>query len=145
MTSNARGPVISVILAVSDAAAAAQGYAKGLGATELWNLGGVVALTVEGAPFFLGEPARNGWNTPSECGTRTVRFEVFVDDPDTFIERAVAAGADGSICMRPRLPALLADEWPGWDGNQGRAGAAGHRHDRHHLAVHRQRAERPIV
>jgi PhnB protein len=27
---------------------------------------------------------------------RTVRVEVFVDDPDGFIERAVTAGADGS-------------------------------------------------
>jgi hypothetical protein len=26
-----------------------------------------------------------------------VRVEVFVDDPDSFIERAVAAGANGSV------------------------------------------------
>jgi PhnB protein len=63
----------------------------------LWNLGGVVGLTVQGAPFFLGEPENNGWDTPTAVGTRTVRVEVFVDDPDSFIERAVAAGADGSV------------------------------------------------
>jgi PhnB protein len=97
MTSTARGPVISLMLAVSDATAAAQWYTEALGATELWNLGGVVGLTIGGAPFFLGEPADNGWNTPVTAGTRTVRVEVFVDDPDTFIERAVAAGADGSV------------------------------------------------
>ena len=57
MISDAQGPVISVMLAVPDAAAAARWYARGLGATELWDLGGVVGLTVEGAPFFLGEPA----------------------------------------------------------------------------------------
>ncbi len=91
------GPVISVMLAVTDAAAAARWYTQSLGAIELWNLGSVVGLTVEGAPFFLGEPANNGWDTPAACGTRTVRVEVFVDDPDSFIERAVAAGADGSI------------------------------------------------
>jgi PhnB protein len=91
------GPVISVMLAVPDATAAAQWYAQALGATELWNMGGVVGLTVEGAPFFLGEPANNGWDTPSAAGTRTVRVEVFVDDPDSFIRRAVAAGADGSL------------------------------------------------
>jgi len=85
------------MLAVPDATAAARWYAQSLGATELWNLGSVVGLTVEGAPFFLGEPANNDWDTPAECGTRTVRVEVFVDDPDSFIERAVAAGADGSI------------------------------------------------
>lgn len=97
MPPNVYGPVISVMLAVPDASAAAQWYAKGVGASELWNLGSVVGLTVEGAPFFLGEPANNGWDTPAACGTRTVRVEVFVDDPDSFVERALAAGADGSI------------------------------------------------
>jgi hypothetical protein len=33
-------------------------------------------LTVEGAPFFLGEPANNGWNTPADAGTRTARVEL---------------------------------------------------------------------
>ena len=96
MTSDRDGPVISVMLAVPDASAAARWYAQALGAVELWDLGGVVGLTVEGAPFFLGEPERNGWDTPADAGTRTVRVEVFVDDPDRFVERAVAAGADGS-------------------------------------------------
>jgi PhnB protein len=97
MTSDTHGPVISLMLAVADAQAAAQWYARALGATELWNLGGVVGLTVQGAPLFLGEPANNGWDTPATLGSRTVRVEVFVDDPDSFIERAVAAGAEGSI------------------------------------------------
>ena len=97
MTSDTHGPVISLMLAVADAQAAAQWYARALGATQLWNLGGVVGLTVQGAPFFVGEPAHNGWDTPAALGSRTVRVEVFVDDPDSFIERAVAAGADGSI------------------------------------------------
>jgi uncharacterized glyoxalase superfamily protein PhnB len=93
----AAGPSISVMLAVEDASAAAQWYAKALGATELWNLGSVVGLSVDGAPFFLGEPANNRWDTPEDLGSRTVRVEVFVDDPDAFIARAVAAGADGSF------------------------------------------------
>ena len=97
MTSYTHRPVISLMLAVSDAAAAARWYERALGATELWNLGSVVGLAVAGAPFFLGEPANNGWNTPTALGTRTVRVEVFVDDPDSFIERAVASGADGSL------------------------------------------------
>jgi PhnB protein len=95
MASDTHGPVISVMLAVPDAAAAAEWYTRALGATVLWSLGSVVGLTVEEAPFFLGEPAQNGWDTPTALGTRTVRVEVFVDDPDSFIERAVAAGADG--------------------------------------------------
>ena len=97
MTPEARGPVISLMLAVPDAAAAAAWYAQALGATELWNLGGVVGLTIADAPFFLGEPENNGWDTPAAAGTRTARVEVFVDNPDVFIERAVAAGADGSV------------------------------------------------
>ena len=97
MTAEAHPPVISVMLAVPDATAAAQWYTEGLGATELWNLGGVVGLTVEGAPFFLGEPENNRWDTPASLGSRTVRVEVFVDDPDSFIARAVAAGADGGV------------------------------------------------
>jgi PhnB protein len=97
MTSDARAPVISVMLAVADATAAAEWYARALGARELWNLGSVIGLTVEGAPFFLGEPANNRWETPVALGTRTVRVEVFVDDPDSFIARAVAAGADAGF------------------------------------------------
>ena len=90
-------PIISVMLAVEDASAAARWYAQAMGATELWNLGSVVGLTVEGAPFFLGEPANNRWDTPTTVGTRTVSVEVFVDDPDSFIARAVAEGADGTF------------------------------------------------
>ncbi len=90
------GPVVSVMLAVADAGAAARWYQDALGATVLWDVGGVVGLSIGGAPLFLGEPAANGWATPADAGTRTVRVEVFVDDPDAFVARAVAAGADGS-------------------------------------------------
>lgn len=89
-------PVVSVMLAVPDAGAAARWYAEALGATELWNLGSVVGLSLAGAAFFLGEPASNGWQTPHAAGTRTVRVELFVDDPDAVVARAVAAGADGN-------------------------------------------------
>ena len=97
MPSAVSDPVISLMLAVSNARAAAAWYARALGATELWNLGSVIGLSIAGAPLFLGEPENNGWDTPGAVGTRTVRIEVFMDDPDTFIERAVAAGADGSV------------------------------------------------
>ena len=95
-----RPPVISVMLAVPDAPLAAQWYVEALGARELWNLGSVIGLSVEGAPFFLGQPEGNGWETPAAVGTRTVRVEVFVDDPDAFVARAVAAGADGRDQVR---------------------------------------------
>ena len=44
-----------------------------------------------------GEPPDDRLIAGPEAGTRTVRVEVFTADPDGFIERAVAAGADGSI------------------------------------------------
>ena len=88
-------PTISVMLAVPDAAAASAWYARALGATELWNLGSVVGLEIEGAAFFIAEPESNGWETPGKLGAPTCRAEVFCDDPDAFVARAVEAGADG--------------------------------------------------
>nr|WP_246281172.1 VOC family protein [Cellulomonas humilata] len=85
------------MLAVPDAGAAARWYAQAVGATTLWDLGSVVGLSIAGAPFFLGQPEGNGWDTPAGLGGRTVRVEIFVDDPDRLIARAVAAGADGSV------------------------------------------------
>lgn len=70
VTSQSDRPVISVMLAVSDAAAAAAWYARALGAGELWNLGSVVGLEIAGVPFLLGEPDDNGWNTPERWGCR---------------------------------------------------------------------------
>ena len=89
--------VISLMLAVTDAAAAVEWYKRALGATELWNLGSVVGLEIEDARFFLAEPARNHWNSPGEIGTTTVRVELFCDDPDAVIARALNEGATGSL------------------------------------------------
>jgi PhnB protein len=93
----ARGPVISLMLAVPDAAAAVQWYERALGAAQLWNLGSVVGMTLDGAPFFVGEPAKNRWESPTVLGITSVRVEVFTDDPDAFVARAVRAGADGGF------------------------------------------------
>ncbi|MFD0578162.1 VOC family protein [Dactylosporangium darangshiense] len=89
--------VISLMLAVPDAAAASAWYQRALGATELWNLGSVIGLQIHGAPFFLAEPANNRWESPDVLGSTTVRIEVFVDDPDTFA--AAAAAAEPSITI----------------------------------------------
>lgn len=89
--------VISVMLAVTDEPAATAWYKKALGATELWNLGGVAGLEIAGAAFFIGEPANNGWESPAKLGITTTRIEVFCDDPDAFIKAAIEAGANGSI------------------------------------------------
>jgi uncharacterized glyoxalase superfamily protein PhnB len=86
-------PAISVMLAVPNAASAARWYGDALGATELWNLGSVIGLEVAGAPFFVGEPENNGWDTPERLGMPSVRIEVFCDDPDALVARAIAVGA----------------------------------------------------
>ena len=85
---------ISAMLAVPDAAEAAAWYQRALGATELWNLGSVIGMEIQGAPFFLAEPGSNGWATPAKAGTTTVRIEVFADDPDALIAKAAAASAN---------------------------------------------------
>ena len=88
-------PIISVMLAVPDAPAAAAWYRDAMGAEELWNLGSVIGLSIGGAPVFLGEPSNNGWDYPARLGMPSVRVEVFCDDPDALIDRAIAAGAKG--------------------------------------------------
>ena len=92
-TSPARPPVISVMLAVPDAPAALEWYTRALGAKLLWTLGSVAGLEIEGSPFFLGQPERNGWETPQALGMPTCRVEVFCDDPDEFVARALMEGA----------------------------------------------------
>ncbi len=99
--------VVSVMLAVPDAQAALRWYESALGATLLWSLGSVVGMRIAGAPVFLGEPAHNGWDTPIEARTTTVRVEVFCDDPDALIARALGAGAT-------EAPGGLADREAPW-------------------------------
>lgn len=89
--------LISVMVAVPSAPDAVAWYKRALGAVELWDLGSVVGLEIAGAPFFVGEPANNRWETPAKLGMTSTRIEVFCDDPDAFIARAVAAGANGKV------------------------------------------------
>jgi PhnB protein len=87
------GQHISVMLAVSDTPTSVEWYKRALGATLLWSLGSVAGLEIAGAPFFLGQPANNGWESPSKNGITSTRVEVFCNDPDTMIARALEAGA----------------------------------------------------
>lgn len=89
------GVQISLQLAVQDAPAAADWYARALGGTQLWTLGSVIGLEIEGTPVILHEETNRGFDSPATIGTTTVRVEVFADDPDEFVRRAVAAGAEG--------------------------------------------------
>ncbi|HTD09007.1 MAG TPA: VOC family protein [Solirubrobacteraceae bacterium] len=100
-----RGPLmISVMLIVDDAAAAVAWYKRALGAQELWDLGGVAGLELAGAPFFLHEvnPNNPAEDSPSQVGVTSTRIEVFVDDPDRLIARAIAAGATPGAAIEER-------------------------------------------
>ena len=97
MTSQARGPVVTLMLAVPDTPTAVEWYKRALGATELWSLGSVAGLEIGGAPFFLGQPAKNAWDTPQSIGSTTVRVELCCDDPDAVISRALKEGATGRL------------------------------------------------
>ncbi|WP_345638518.1 VOC family protein [Rugosimonospora acidiphila] len=106
-TTSATPPVISLMLIVPDADAAVAWYKTALGATELWNLGGVAGLEISGAPFFLHEvnPENPTETSPGRAGVTSTRIEVFADDPDDVIERAVAAGAaSGAEIEDHRMP-----------------------------------------
>jgi uncharacterized glyoxalase superfamily protein PhnB len=83
------------MLIVADADAAVAWYKDALGATELWNLGGVAGLEVDGAPFFLHEvnPKNPSETSPDGLAVTSTRIELFVEDPDRFMERAIGAGA----------------------------------------------------
>jgi uncharacterized glyoxalase superfamily protein PhnB len=85
------------MVAVPNTPQAVAWYQQALGAVELWSLGSVAGLEIAGAPFFVGEPANNRWESPLKLGMTSTRIEVFCDDPDAFIARAVAAGANGAV------------------------------------------------
>ena len=95
MGSSAHKTVISLMLAVPDTPTAVEWYKKALGALVLWSLGSVAGLEIDGAPFFLHEPVKDGFHSPEEVGTTTVRVELFVDEPDPLIASAIEAGATG--------------------------------------------------
>jgi len=88
-------PLISAMLIVPDGEQAVAWYKEALGATELWNLGGVAGLEIDGAPFFIHEsnPRNPAEESPDRVGVTSARVELFTGDPDGFIERALAAGA----------------------------------------------------
>ena len=91
---------ISVMLAVPDADAAIRWYREALGAEVLWDVGGVAGLAIDGAPFLVGEAESATWDTPATLGGTSTRVEVFTDDPDPFVARALAAGAGQEDAVR---------------------------------------------
>jgi len=92
------------MLAVPDTPAAVDWYQKALGARLLWSLGSVAGLEIDGAPFFLHEPVKNGFDSPKALGATTARVELFVGQPDEVIARAVEAGATGGDIRNYEAP-----------------------------------------
>lgn len=92
---SAEDAVVSVMLIVPVGAAAVGWYAQALGAEVTWDLGGVAALRLQGAPFLLHEAVvgKQHERSPAEVGLTTTRVEVFVDAPEELVARAEAAGA----------------------------------------------------
>ena len=86
---------LSVMLIVSDAVAAVGWYTEAMGAELLWDLGGVAALHLQGAPFLLHEavPGNKQESSPTEAGLTTTRIEVFLDAPEDLVARASGSGA----------------------------------------------------
>jgi PhnB protein len=95
MSNQGAHPTVSVMLIVSDADAAVRWYTTALGAGQLWDLGGVAGLHLEGAPFFVHEavPGKKQESSPTGAGLTTSRIEVFIESPDALIEQAAQAGA----------------------------------------------------
>jgi PhnB protein len=87
--------VVTVMLIVPDAAAAVGWYTDALGAELMWDLGGVAALRLQGAPFLLHEavPGKQQEVSPSAAGMTTTRIEVVVDAPEDLVGRAATSGA----------------------------------------------------
>ena len=86
---------LSVMLVVSDAVVAVGWYTEAMGAELLWDLGGVAALHLQGAPFLLHEavPGKKQESSPIEAGLTTTRIEVFIDAPEDLVARASLSGA----------------------------------------------------
>ena len=96
---------ISVMLIVPDADAALAWYRTALGATALCTLGGVAGLEIGGAPLFIHQTNPGNPAESSPGPVTSVRIEVFTDDPDGFVARAVAAGAvQGSAVVNHQMP-----------------------------------------
>ncbi len=64
------------MLAVEDAPAAVEWHKRAFGAQVLRDSGGVAGLAIAGAPFFVGEPAKNSCENPAKVGVTSARVEV---------------------------------------------------------------------
>jgi PhnB protein len=93
-------PGVTPYLSINDAASAIEFYKKGFGATELSRLNnpdgtiGHAEIKVGSAIVMLAdENPKYGNLSPKTLGGSAVRLHMYVEDVDTFFDKAVAAGA----------------------------------------------------
>src|SRR5256885_16583551 len=116
-----RKTTLAPMLSVRRGQSAIEFYKRAFGAEELFRIesdtGEVVAhLSVDGAEFWLADESPEHFNfSPESLGGGSVRIVLAVDDPDSFFERVVSAGATAisaakghtfSLGVRCRAPPL---------------------------------------
>jgi PhnB protein len=95
------GTTIAAQLSVRRGRAAVDFYKAAFGAVEDYRVGGsaeheavVAQLSMGGATFWVADESPDHQNfSPETLGGATVRMLLIVDDPQTMMTRAVAAGA----------------------------------------------------
>src|SRR6266850_816049 len=99
-------PGVTPYLAVNDAAAAIEFYKSGFGATELMRLPGPdgkighAEVKIGNAIVMLADEHPDaGHVSPKTLGGSTVKLHMYVEDVDSFFERATASGA--KVLMPP--------------------------------------------
>jgi PhnB protein len=101
LTDNPGGVSIVPELSVRRGRAAIEFYKAAFGAIEVYRVGGtadnpdvVAQLSVGDASFWVSDESPPNANfSPESVGGGTVRMLLIVDDPDSAVERAKAAGA----------------------------------------------------
>ena len=89
-------PLISLMLAVPNARAAIEWYKTALGAPVLES-GFGRRHGARGRGLLSRRADGEIWQNPQALGPTTARVEVFCDDPDAIIRRALEAGAKGDL------------------------------------------------
>ena len=94
-------PRVMAQLSVRRGRAAVEFYKGAFGAVEVYRVGGseleeavVSQLIVGDSSFWVADESPEHLNfSPQSLGGSTTRFALIVDDPDAFVEHAVASGA----------------------------------------------------
>ena len=80
----------------------------------LWSLGSVAGIEVGGAPVFLGQPAANGWESPTKLGVTSAHVKLVYDDPDSVIATAPGRGSQRESAHHRGSPKAVGRPSTGW-------------------------------